>query len=490
MGASGSKVGPLRPAASQYGGEETFSYVDGIEPPWPLPGASQDAIWTKVQLSTILEAGTVLQAAGGWGTGGADVVDNLRNISNQAARSSRHGAGLENDDDSEDWLEAGLCLSKACLPPEDMAMLVERAKGQLLRRLSRLCDQDDVFCEVVMQRIHALYCAHAAMTRRLVLEAKRVTSAAAEVGPARTENSQQGAKPPVGRLDDCLEPTGNARLGLQLFFSLLDFVQDPECGQEQLADFLRQIVPVLSGLPQLCLANDYRCTSNSGQTTKATQPTPGVVPALRTFLVRCIVPPTRSNGIRRAGTEKRGEHGGQEAHVVAAEQRDRALSALVSLAAARGRASDLLVLVKVLLDVSIRGDAHVRDEAVEEPAVFCEGDQPHRDHVLQECNAKRCVASRTRVMIQLGFAKKWTWGNSSPFVMAALGICHWPCAFLLSPPFYTCLCFFSPATAVRQASKIARQSAEISSRASRRWRGRRKLQGPSSGSIERYSHDY
>lgn len=400
MGASGSKVGPPRPAASQYGGDETFSYVDGIEPPWPLPGASQDAMWTKVQLSTILEAGTVLQAAGGWGTGGADGVDNLRNSSSQTARSSRHGAGLENDDDSEDWLEEGLCLSMACLPPEDMAILVERAKGQLLRRLSHLCDQDDVFCEVVMQRIHALYCVHSAMTRRRVLEAKRVAPAAVKIDPGSTENSQQGAKVPAVRLDDGLGLTGNARLGLQLFFSLLDFVQDPECGQEQLADFLRQIVPVLCSLPQLCLAHDYRCPSHNGHPTKAAQPTPGVVPALRTFLVRCVVTPTRSIGNGRAGTEKRGEHGGQEARVVAAEQRDCALSALVSLVAARGRASDLLVLVKVLLDVSIRGkDADVCDEAVEEPAVFREGDQPHRDHILQECSAKRCVASRTRVMI-------------------------------------------------------------------------------------------
>lgn len=392
MGASGSKVGP-RPPSSQHEGEETVSYVDGIEPPWSLPPTSQDAIWAKVQLSTILAAGTagrhVLRAARGWGSVDGD---NMRN-STQAARPARHSPPLENEDGSEDWLEAGLCFSMASLPRDDMATLVERAKGQLLRRLSRLCDQDDIFCEAVMQRIHALYCVHAAMNRRRVLKAKRA-AAAIETEQAQGTNRQHRSEQTAGRLADVLEPSGEARLGLQLFFSLLDFVRDPECAHEQLADFLHQIVPVLSSLPQLCLASVYLCAPDDGQSKEGKPaPAPGVVHALREFLVRCVVPTTRCNGLSQAEVEE-SQHSYQKAHVLDAGQRDIAFSALVGLVAARGRASDLLVLVKVLLDVTVSGeDADVDNAGDKEPVVSLEGDEPRRDHVLAECSAKRFAVS-------------------------------------------------------------------------------------------------
>lgn len=389
MGASGSKVGP-RPPSSHDEGEETINYMDGIEPPWSLPPASQDAVWTKVQLSTILAAGTaaqhVMRAASGWG--GVDDGNMRSTCSTQAARLARHTPPLQNEDDSEDWLEAGLCFSMSSLPRDDMATLVERAKGQLLRKLSHLCDQDDIFCEAVMQRIHALYCVHAAMTRRRVLQAKR-TAAAIDIGLGEDANQQHNNEQPAGQVEDILEPSGEARLGLQLFFSLLDFVQDPECGQEQITDFLQQIVPVLSSLPQLCLASWYT-PDDDGQSRRAKPASaPGVVHALREFLVRCIVPTTRCNGLGQAEVGE-SQDSDQEGYVLDAGQQDIAFSALVGLVAARGRASDLLVLVKVLLDITVSGeDADVDNAEDEGPMVCLEGDGQRRNHVLTECSAKR-----------------------------------------------------------------------------------------------------
>lgn len=385
MGVSGSKSRPCPPNAT-FDGEDAPCYEDNIEPPWPLPSTSQDALWTTIQLSTLLGVGIpgttggghILRAASGrGGLDGSNIV-----------LSPRRSMTVDGEETSEEWLDASLCLSMAALQHEDMVLLVGRAKGTLLRRLSRLCDQDDVFCESVSQRIHAMYCIHAAMTRQRVREAKRAPAAAVTCqGVAVVERLN------TGQIPEKLVPGvgwGDAGLGLQLFFSLLDFVRDPGCGPEQLVDFLRQISPVLSNLQPLCLVSTDRRSADEAHSRTATQSAtaPSVVHTLRSFLVSCVVP--KGIGI---GKDEQGE---QALPVLNSGERDIALSALISLVSARGRASDMLVLVKVLLEVDAgEKSANVTPEEEEDRVVPLGGDEPKKDVVLADCSAKRCALSET-----------------------------------------------------------------------------------------------
>lgn len=365
-----------------------------IEPRWPPPPPSQDEIWAKVKLSTVLDAGPAGLGGGNFvrATGGG------RDGDIRTTRSSfRLGPGfLGHDNDSDDFLEAGLCLSMSSLQPEEIGVLVGRAKDVLLQRLSRLCDRDDVFCEAITQRIYAMHCVHAAMTRQRVVEAKyaATVAAAAAAGPMECGAvSQLSAADVLGKLG-CVKDSGDARLGLQLLFSLLEFVEDPECGQEQLADFLGEIFPVLSSLPPLCLSNEISGSTDDERNGVGTNPirTPGVVHALREFLVRCILAKTKGDDLQ-LGEVEAGAKGDRATMSLGLSQRDIALSALVGLVAARGRASDLLVLVKVLLDEHVQRNNVLLVQMADEARVMQEETELRKAPVHREGGAKRYVAS-------------------------------------------------------------------------------------------------
>lgn len=364
-------------------------YRSAFDPPWPLPSASQDDTWLKVNLPMLVGPGAGLTGKVGKNFGGASSErrgdGNMRET--QAVRSLQSCPGsVRYDDENGDWLEASLCLSMASLQTEEMALLVARVKEKLFKTLSCLCYQDDAFCEAVTQQIHTLRCVHAAMSRQRRAQHER----GGKDAPRQQKKIPTGENrlKATGRIGFSCVASGDDILGLQLFFSMLDFVRDPECGQEQLTDFLEQISPVLSSLPPLCLAGESSEITDGiqGKQGARRNASPGVVYSLREFLVALALPGQNHDGSIQVGSERKG-HIGRPKAVPDNEQRKCALSAIISLVAARGRASDLLVLVKVLLSASYQkldaAKVFQGDGAINLPGAT------ELRKVVAECSAKR-----------------------------------------------------------------------------------------------------
>ena len=386
MGAASSTSLRVQPGPSE--GDSTRCGVT-VEPTAALPPAYEDYNWLRVGLSTLVGTGDELagKGAGDFGRAFAERRDSSNVRDNQAARSAQaSAASVGSCDDEDELLEASLCLSVSSLSREEMALVVARVRQKLFKTLSCMCSQDDAFSEVVAQRIHVMQCVHAAMSRQRRMQFE-------------TDDRKAGAQPNdvvarenmVGSSEDsassCAAP-GDQLLGLQLFFSLLEFVRNPECNQEQLTDFLQQIAPVLSSLPPLCLAgrfSDSSASVSSNQSMPRT-PTPCVVDSLRRFLAALVLEDTLDDNFLRRGHERGiGTRPSSDR-----ERRGVALSAMISLVAARGRASDMLLLVKVLISARHRPSnaakgLHDGDEANSVP-----GDTLFREeHVMADCSAKR-----------------------------------------------------------------------------------------------------
>lgn len=389
MGAAGSSSSRLQHAPP---GSGDASCGDAIEPPWPLPPVCQDEIWLKADLSTLVGARNELA-----GKGGVNLLracgerrDGGNARDNQAARSSQLSPGDDgHGDEEDDWLDASVCLSMASLRPEEMALLLARVKKKLLSNLRDLCHEDDVFCGAVTKRIHALQCVHAAMTRRRCAQLNRRAVDSVIRQPSAVTLGEKDAGV-AGEAPSC--PSEDNLLGLRLFFSLLNFVRDPECGQEQLGDFLQQIAPVLSSLPPLCLAGDILTLPEDGPDKQPSQqvPAPGVVHSLREFLVTLALREAADNAPLQI-ERKRCDRVDLAAEMCDSSPPGLALSAIISLVGARGRASDLLVLVKVLLSAGYRRLDYAVAVSLNdgEPCSIADTSGMREEHVLTECSAKR-----------------------------------------------------------------------------------------------------
>lgn len=381
MGATSSSSSRLQPISPESEGTS-------VEPQWSLPPACQDDIWLKMDLSMLVGTGAGL--AGNAVYGGRDFGHTSCEqrgdctVDDRSLRSPHLGPNYGGGSDEEDdWLAASLCLSIASLERKEMESLVARVKKKMFRNLSHLCSQEDVFCRAVTRRMRILQCVHAAMSRqrRAELESYRGDDIV-------VPGEKKGTGPAVSA------PCGDDVLGLQLFFSLLDFVRDPECGQEQLADFLQQISPVLTNLPPLSLAEGSSSLLCSKQESpQALVPgSKGVVSSLRGFLARIALSGNADDVFPHAESEH--DFGtGRETDKSDSEQTNVALSAMVGLVAARGRASDLLVLIKVLLSIPHRKPDMVEVSQDEDEANgLPEAIGLREGHVVAECSAKRQAA--------------------------------------------------------------------------------------------------
>lgn len=391
MGAASSNSSSRPPTSPESEGT-------AVEPPWSLPSPSQDDVWLKMDLSMLVGTGAGLAGNAGR-EDGLTTSERRRDgiVGDQPPRTSQLGPNSGGNDE-DDWLAASLCLSMSSFQQEEMELLVEKVKNKLLRNLSCLCSQDDAFSVTVTQRVRTLQCVHAAMSRQrhAQLENGRGTGIT-DHEHSEVAGGENGAG--AGKAVDTASATsGDARLGLQLFFSLLEFVRDPECGQEQLTDFLQQISPVLTSLPPLCLANSYSSLPNNvphhskQQPTRTLVPDVGVVSSLRGFLATLALC-NKADDIFPHAERVQDCYSGREVGASDTEQKDVALTAMVGLVAARGRASDLLVLVKVLLSMPLRKVDVV--EVSQDESNNANG-LPERmgsrgGHVVAECHAKRQV---------------------------------------------------------------------------------------------------
>lgn len=392
MGAASSSSSRLRPTSPESEGAT-------VEPPWSLPPACQDDIWLKIDLSMVVGTGPGLAGNGGYGgrdfgqTSSEQRGDGI--MEDRSLRPPHLGPNCGGcDDEEDDWLAASLCLSMSSLEPKEMESLLASVKKKMFQNLSHLCSQEDAFCRAVTGRMRTLQCVHAAMSRRRRVELENGRGDGT-FQPQQSVVSGERKGTGSDRVEPALVASGDDILGLQLFFSLLEFVRDPECGQEQLADFLQQISPVLTNLPPLCLADSFSSSPASQHSTKhqspqALMPGMGVVSSLRGFLATLALSGNTDDVFPHVESE---QDAARETDKSGLEQTDVALSAMVGLVAARGRASDLLVLVKLLLSMSHRKLDIVeasQDEA--EANGLPEARRLGEGQVVAECSAKRQAA--------------------------------------------------------------------------------------------------
>lgn len=385
MGAGSSNCRCLRPCP-----DDNNDLGDAVESLRSLPPPCEDEVWLKMDWATLVGTHYGLAEKYGGKVGRVSSERRAENTArdNQTSRKVNSNTGsLESGGEENDWLESGIFLSMASMKQEDMSVVVDRAKEILHRTLSNLGKQNDTFYESLMERIHSLRCVHAAMTRQRFIQLEKANENAIE--QSRRASFSEDDAGVAEELDSC-KISGDHLLGLNLFFSLLDFVQEPGCEQEQVVDFLCQVHPVVSTLPPLCLAEENLGSFKSGIFRHQTsRPAPSVVRSLRDFLATIALAGLDDKNALREGFERNDTPG--TTRICDPAQRGLVLSTLISLVAARGRASDILTVVKVLLVLfcySSEGVVETSQQQIEISDVAVEagfGD----DHITTECSAKR-----------------------------------------------------------------------------------------------------
>jgi Regulator of chromosome condensation (RCC1) repeat len=256
-------------------------------------------------------------------------------------------AVVEGSNDPGDLSDASLLLSTQW-SDTDKALLRARAMQRLASELSHLCREGDAFTHAVAQCTHTLHSIHAAMTRAAAASKRSSAAAAALRQKARAASREQSAAA------EASTPAG-AVIGARLLMTLLDLAEASSCTGLKQSEFVSEIAAVLQSLLPLSLAVQQRAQAavQTGQLSAA------IVHRLRAFLytASALVPPRRP--LRQQ----------QQQHLQSAEWQEYqamkldSLAALTSLACARGRASDLLLLVKALL--CIDEQQHLRRSTAE-----------------------------------------------------------------------------------------------------------------------------
>eukprot|EP00953_Heterococcus_sp_UTEX-ZZ885_P012204 7001-Heterococcus_DN1.PRE.2 len=259
-------------------------------------------------------------------------------------------AVVEGSSDPGDLSDASLLLSTQW-SDTDKALLRARAMQRLGSELSHLCREGDACTHAVAQCTHTLHSIHAAMTRAAAASKRSSTAAAVLRQKALAASREQSAAAEAGT------PAG-AVIGARLLMTLLDLAEASSCTGLKQSEFVSEIAAVLQSLLPLSLAVQQRAQAavQTGQLSAA------IVHRLRAFLYTAstLAPPRRP--LRQQ----------QQQHLQSAQwqayqaMKLDSLAALTSLACARGRASDLLLLVKALL--CIDEQRHLRRSSAEHPA--------------------------------------------------------------------------------------------------------------------------
>ena len=261
---------------------------------------------------------------------------------NSGVSSSGNGEEASNHDNGE---SGDLADSTVVLTGQDPYSLVAQTHARLARGLVAQCEPEDPFASLLGQRVLILQSIHAAITASSTKEEglSRAEACQLNSGRSRAVPSSSASLPPA------------VGLALHLLYSLLDFVRDDICEPHQRADFLKQVAPMLSELPPLCLSDGMASTENISNHDV-------VLDSLRDFLYLASLP--SACFLSTQSSEENIVSALETSEMI--EQRTEAATALLGLASARGRASDLLLAVKVLLGIGL--PQPVVDVVVDPPA--------------------------------------------------------------------------------------------------------------------------
>ena len=244
-------------------------------------------------------------------------------------------AGKDERGEAMDLADATLVMAGVLIAPSESVTLTE---VRFAHDLAQHCAGDDPFASLLRRRIESIVRVHEAISRH-----SRACISAVPENPAvpGLKTGAMAAGAPSPPTSSRLTPA--VSLSLQLLYGLLDFVREDSCEHAQRADFLKEVSPVLEHLPPLCLASD------------PSEDEP-VLDALRDFLYLASLP--GACFLKGSSALNPGDTGDDDVAAALASpamvrQRTTAATALLGLAAARGRASDFLLAVKVLLGVGL-----------------------------------------------------------------------------------------------------------------------------------------
>ena len=241
-----------------------------------------------------------------------------------------NGDGIHSNDDlseSGDLADATIVLAAG----QDPQVVVAQTQVRLAHALSSQCDTEDPFGAILGRRVTMLQSIHAAISAACAkVPGGQVTRAELRQSDGRHPLSSSASLPPA------------VGLALHLLYSLLDFVRDDICEPQQRADFLKQVSPMLSELPPLCLSEGMAATEDVANHEI-------VLDSLRDFLYLASLP--SACFLHKRSSDEDVARALETPEMV--EQRTEAATALLGLASARGRASDLLLAVKVLMGIGL-----------------------------------------------------------------------------------------------------------------------------------------
>ena len=257
------------------------------------------------------------------GSGGATAGSGIG-----GAGGAEDGGGFDDLGESGDLADATVVLAG-----QDPRVVVVQTHARLAHELSAQCDSEDPFGALLAHRVVMLRSIHSAIS---------AASAKGAAGPVAREMRQTADGRFQGPMTSSAALPPAVGLALHLLYSLLDFVRDDICEPQQRADFLKQVAPMLSELPPLCLSEGMAAAEDVTNHEI-------VLDSLRDFLYLASLP--SACFLLEKATELDVASALETPEMI--EQRTEAATALLGLASARGRASDLLLAVKVLLGIGL-----------------------------------------------------------------------------------------------------------------------------------------
>ena len=308
--------------------------------------------WSKTSLAAIFDTETPLFPPAAAAAAAAATAGSGLDRGGMGVGSAGVGTDVEPDEQVEDEV-ADLADATVCLAGQDSREAVRQTMQRLAHDLCVHCRSDDPFAVLLSQRVAMLHMMHVAITNKR-------RDAAEAAGPGEAAQASLLAQPATVDMPPAVQ------LALHLLYSLLDFVREESCEPAQRADFLKQVAPMLAELPALCLSHpgEEHIHPRSLLPGEAGSNRDTVLDSLRDFLYLASLPSAYFPN--SAGSAERDEVTATLTQADTIEQRTESATALLGLASARGRASDLLLVVKVLLGIGLPQPTRPSAEALQQ----------------------------------------------------------------------------------------------------------------------------
>ena len=308
-----------------------------------------------------------------------------RKLLQPSIRGGRTSAGIDvqvDDGVAEDLRNAAILLVHDALQDEK-AQDAENYVRAMSYDLMKICTQQDAFESNVVKRLGLIKTIHEAMTRRECYTGARLKEKWKKL--ALEHSGDAASSRPKQKPKSSKTISYETQLGIHLFFSMLSFLNADSSDSEQRMTFLENVIPVLAKLPALCLEELSNFSRSAYLTVPRGAPTASypllkkkprlggsleILDSLRNFLYHMATSPPRETTSSASSSILELFKG----------QNQRAVTALALLASIRGHASDILLVISVLLGVDVKFQNCFNDVVASDDEGSLEQHQHHHHH--------------------------------------------------------------------------------------------------------------